>query len=481
MPARILRQIQLVTLQYRYALRGLIISSVAFAVLACDRHKGPQLQAGANEVVDRQQETKDYGQQGLSLMAQIGKKLFFEPSLSVSGKISCASCHVPENGFGPINSLPVQLGGPDLELQGIRATPNLTYLIQTPNFSVGPEDDGGTEAHVPADSPRAAQRPAFLAAAPPPNPARLARVASATAKSATDKAVSVAIVPQGGLFWDGRADTLQGQALLPLLDPNEMGNGSVDEIVSKLRRLRVIDDLKTLAGSNVATDSKLLMSEALFAIARYEAEEHSFAPYDSKYDQYLDGRVKLSNKELHGLKLFEDPKKGNCAACHPNSRSADGGPPAFTDYQYEALGVPRNADIKANMDPKFFDLGICGPKRTDAYARQSGNCGLFKTPSLRNVATRHSFFHNGIYHQLDDVIHFYVERDLYPEKYYPRSANGKVDIYNDLPVRYRNNIDNIDAPFDRKPGDQPALNDTEIQDLIAFLGTLTDGYVESTP
>jgi len=409
-------------------------------------------------------------------MALVGKKLFFEPSLSISGRISCASCHSPEAGFAPANALAVQLGGPDLQLQGIRATPSLTYLVQTPNFSVGPEDDSGTEAHVPADSPRAARQPNFLAAAPPPNPARLMRAASVGPKSSGSATSSLAIVPQGGLFWDGRADTLQGQALLPLLDPNEMGNTSVDEIVAKLQRLGAVDDLKVLAGPTVATDPKLLMSEALFAIARYETEERGFAPYDSKYDRFLEGQVKLSEAEQRGLDLFEDPKKGNCAACHPDRRTADGRPPAFTDYQFEALGVPRNPEIKANANPGFYDLGICGPRRTDVYAQQPGNCGLFKTPSLRNVATRHAFFHNGVYHRLDDVLRFYAERDVHPEKIYPRGANGQVNAFNDLPLRYRANIDRVDAPFDRTPQDAPALNDEEIRDVVAFLGTLTDGY-----
>jgi len=72
-------------------------------------------------------------------MAQLGHKLFFDPSLSVSGKMSCASCHSPDHAFGPPNDLSVQLGGANLTLQGIRAVPNLGYKGETPNFSIGPE------------------------------------------------------------------------------------------------------------------------------------------------------------------------------------------------------------------------------------------------------------------------------------------------------------------------------------------------------
>jgi cytochrome c peroxidase len=407
----------------------------------------------------------------LSQMAQIGRKLFFEPALSISGQQSCASCHDPGHAFAPANDLAVQFGGPHLDRAGLRAVPKLTYLILTPPFFIGPDDEGTLEQH-PAPLHAGAQSGALAAAPATP----LARAAPSTAKSSDPAAAATALVPRGGLFWDGRVDTLQGQALAPLLNPLEMGNTSAAQIVAKLRRLGVAETFKPLVGPNVDTDDQLLLSEALFAIGRYQAEERAFAPYDSKYDQYLEGKVRLSEDELRGLKLYEDPKKGNCAACHPDKKGASGARPLFTDFQFEALGVPRNPRIRANVDAHFYDLGLCGPERKDAYAKQPGNCGLFKTPSLRNVATRHAFFHNGVYHTLEDVMRFYAERDLHPEKFYPRGKDGKIDAYDDLPARYRGNLDTVDAPFDRKPGERPALDEAEMKDVIAFLGTLTDGY-----
>jgi len=403
-------------------------------------------------------------------MAQIGQKLFYEKSLSVSGQMSCASCHEPSHAFAPANDLAVQYGGPDLKLQGARAVPHLTYMLRTPNFSIGPDQD--------SNESQATMNGAATAAVPTAaiNPHKLARIASNVAKAASAQTSATAMVPQGGFFWDGRVDTLQGQAIGPLLNPLEMGNASAQVIIAKLKKLPYLADLKQLAGPNVLTDDRLLLSESLFAIARYESEEPAFAPYSSKYDQYLQGKVQLSDAEMRGLKLFDDPQKGNCASCHLDKKSKDGQMPLFTDYQFEALGVPRNPEIKANANPHYYDLGICGPARTDAYSKQASNCGLFKTPSLRNVATRHAFFHNGVYHNLNDVLHFYVERDIHPEKFYPKKANGEIDKFNDLPARYQQNIDVVDAPFDRKPGSNPALNDTEIQDVIAFLNTLSDGY-----
>jgi cytochrome c peroxidase len=78
-------------------------------------------------------------------------------------------------------------------------------------------------------------------------------------------------------------------------------------------------------------------------------------------------------------------------------------------------------------------------------------------------------------HSLRDAVAFYAERDLKPERWYPRGPGGQVMKYNDLPEKYWDNIDR-DAPFDRKPGDRPALTEQEIDDVTAFLQTLTDGY-----
>jgi cytochrome c peroxidase len=95
---------------------------------------------------------------------------------------------------------------------------------------------------------------------------------------------------------------------------------------------------------------------------------------------------------------------------------------------------------------------------------------------LRNVATRHVFFHNGVYHTLEQVLDFYDDRDTAPQKIYPRNAHGVLQTFNDLPARYRPNIDTIDPPFDRRAGQTPVLDTAEEHDIIAFLDTLTDGY-----
>ncbi|RDV00511.1 cytochrome-c peroxidase [Trinickia dinghuensis] len=393
----------------------------------------------------------------LSAMAELGKQIFFDQNLSASGKLSCASCHSPAHAYGPPNALPVQFGGPSMTLQGDRPPPSLMYLYRQPNFSIGP-DASDADAAV--------------------NYAQEAVAASGVARAQKTAGVAPAapaMVPQGGMFWDGRADTLQAQAFGPLMNPVEMANTSEDDVARKLSASAYRDDFLKLFGPNIFKNQHMLLSEAMFAVARYQVENPTFHPYSSKYDYWLEGRARLTHAEMHGLQLFNDPKKANCAGCHLSKPSPDGLPPMFTDYQYEALGVPRNNKLAANHNSSYYDMGICGPYRTDLSA-QTQYCGMFLTPTLRNAATRHVFFHNGVYHTLDDVMKFYNLRDIAPGKIYPHDGQGHVLQYDDLPAKYHANIDKADAPFDRNLGDPPSMTDDDIKDIIAFLNTLTDGY-----
>ncbi|MBN3787568.1 cytochrome c peroxidase [Burkholderia sp. Ac-20353] len=390
----------------------------------------------------------------LSAVAQLGRALFFDPALSASGKQSCASCHSPDHAFGPPNALEVQPGGIAMTLHGYRPPPSLMYLYRQPNFSIGPDASENDDAASVAQQASAA-----------------AGVVKAQKVAGTSAAPQ--LVPQGGMFWDGRADTLQQQAFGPLLNPVEMANPNVDDVARKLAQSPHRARFLQLFGPRVFDSAQLAVSEAMFAIARYQVEDPSFHPYNSKYDRWLEGRTRLTQAELRGLKLFNDPAKANCAGCHLSKPGADGLPPMFTDFQYEALGAPRNRLLAQNRDPAFHDLGLCGPFRTD-LKDQTQYCGMFLTPTLRNAATRHVFFHNGVFHSLDQVMAFYNERNLAPEKFYPRGPDGKIDAYDDLPAPYRANIDVTDAPFDRKPGDVPAMSAQDIKDIEAFLQTLTD-------
>lgn len=389
----------------------------------------------------------------LSAMAQLGRRVFFDPTLSSSGQLSCASCHSPQRAYGPPNDLPAMEGGPSLARQGVRAVPSLMYLERQPNFSVGPDD---------------AESEAGPATPPPGGAAVVLKSAQNPAQSAQN------LVPQGGLFWDGRVNTLQSQALGPLFNPLEMDGGSVARIAAKLRHAPYAPRFVQLFGPAVFDRASVAVFEALFAVGRYQIEDPGFHPYASKYDRWLEGSARLTPAEARGYELFNDPARANCAACHLDRPTVTGLPPLFTDHQYEAFGLPRNAMLAVNRNPEYYDLGICGPLRTD-MKQQTQYCGMFLTPTLRNVATRRAFFHNGVYHTLQQVLDFYDFRDTRPQRIYPRQPDGNIAKYDDLPARDRGNVDTADAPFDRKLGQPPPLTRQEERDIIAFLGTLTDG------
>jgi cytochrome c peroxidase len=232
--------------------------------------------------------------------------------------------------------------------------------------------------------------------------------------------------------------------------------------------------LREALGVSMPQGPQASLKAGLRAIEAFEQDYASFYPYSSKYDAYLAGKAQLTEQEARGLEVFNAESKGNCIHCHRSLPGGDGTPPQFTDYGFNAIGVPRNPQIPANRDPNFYDLGLCGPERTDLKDRPE-YCGFFKAPSLRNVALRHSFFHNGVFHDLRDAVAFYATRDTNPERWYPRNPDGSLRKYDDLPARYHENI-NIEPPFDRRLGDAPALSDSEIDDIVAFLHTLTDGY-----
>jgi cytochrome c peroxidase len=361
----------------------------------------------------------------VAALTAMGRALFFAPELSRSGTQACASCHQPGVAFGPPNDRAVQLGGADGRSSGLRAVPSLRYLQLVPPFNEHYQDSDG---------------------------------------DGTDQG------PAGGFAWDGRAPSAHDQARLPLFSPLEMANGSPAELVARLRGSPLAARLRDTFGDEVLADSERGLKALLLALEAFEQSPADFYPYDSKYDAVLRHKAQLTPTEARGLALFNDPKKGNCATCHP-SQIKEGGFPQFTDYGFIALGVPRNRAIPANADPAYFDLGLCGPLRTD-YSRRADYCGLFRTPSLRNVALRRRFFHNGAVTDLRDAVRFYAERDLHPERWYPRGRDGTLVRFDDLPPQYHGNI-NRDPPFGPRPA---ALTPVEIDAIVAFLGTLSDGY-----
>ncbi len=368
----------------------------------------------------------------VSAMTALGRVLFRDPSLSGSGRVSCASCHSPEHDFGPPNTLPVQLGGVSGHEPGVRAVPSLMYQQNVPAFTEHFFDDDGDD--------------------------------------------SVDQGPAGGRTWDGRAQSAHDQARLPLFSSFEMANTDVESVMAKIEQGSHAAQFRETFGENVFADKALAFKGVLMALETYQQSPSEFYPYSSKYDAWLRHLASLSPAEARGLAVFNDATKGNCARCHI-SGVREGAFPQFTDFGYSAIGAPRNARIPANTDRNYYDLGLCGPLRTDLKDR-SEYCGMFRAPTLRNVARRPVFLHNGVFQRLEDVVRFYAQRDTAPQNWYPRAVDGSVLKFDDLPAKYRVNVDR-EAPFDRQAGEKPTLSDADVRDIVAFLNTLTDGYLNS--
>jgi cytochrome c peroxidase len=355
--------------------------------------------------------------QPLSEAAQLGELAFHDRVLSSSGRMSCATCHDPAFFHGPPNARPVQVGGPLMTEFGVRAAPSLRYLERQPAFD-------------------------------------LAKV-------------------HGGMMADGRATDFETQARLPWFSVLEFDLGDSAELVRRLRL--TVWGARFFAHYGESTDNDAIATQLAGALAAFMREDARMHPYDSKFDQVAAGRERFTAAERRGREVFRDAARGNCASCHPDT-STDG-PPLFTDFRYAAQGLPRNAEIPANEDPAYFDLGLCGPQRDDMQQRPE-TCGMFRTPGLRNTAVRPSYFHNGVFHSLGEVVDFYNTRDTDPARWYP-TVDGQVQVFNDLPPALRVNVTRL-PPFGATRGGKPPMNKREVADLLCFLETLTDGHVTGT-
>ena len=285
------------------------------------------------------------------------------------------------------------------------------------------------------------------------------------------------LVPQGGLFWDGRADTLQDQALSPLLDPLEMDGGSVDTVAAKLRRALT---RRGLCNCSAVRSVRSRASRSRGAVRRRALPDRGpELPLPIQQVRLLAGRqgAPSARPSCAAMRCSTIRPRPIAPAATSTSQAATACRRCSPITSSRRLGAPRNAALAVNGDPGFFDLGICGPYRQD-MSGETQYCGLFMTPTLRNVATRHVFFHNGVYSSLKQVLDFYDFRDTQAQKIYPRGADGAVQKFNDVPPLYQANVDVTDPPFNRKSGDTPAMTEADENDIIAFLSTLVDGYRE---
>jgi cytochrome c peroxidase len=359
-------------------------------------------------------------------LVALGRQLFFDTRLSEPRGTSCASCHAPAQAFSGNHGsrIGVALGSRPASF-GTRNTPSVLYLRYTPPRFFYQDDD------------------------------------------------ALAPIPFGGFFWDGRANTLAEQAQGPLFNRLEMNNRNPGQLARKLQQAYGLE-MRSQFGAAIFQQPAQAAQAAGRALEAFLRSDE-MTPFSSRYDDYIRGKIKLDAAEMRGLRLFKDPDKGNCASCHKfNDSSSNPARSMFTDFGYDAAAMPRNRRIAENRNPKYYDLGLCKTADRLQWPDSSQWCGYFKTPSLRNVAVRESYMHNGVFSALRDAVAFYATRATKPGDWYKSGIK-----FDDLPPAYRENVNVNSVPYNRREGSTPALSDSDVDDLVAFLQTLTDAaYVK---
>jgi cytochrome c peroxidase len=358
----------------------------------------------------------------LSSREKVGQSIFLDTSLSDPPGTSCASCHDPGHAFSGSNGSVIGVAqGSRPGHFARRNAPSVLYIRYVPSFHFALEDDDDLEP-----------------------------------------------TPFGGLTWSGRADTVAEFVRLPLFDADEMHNKSEAEIAGKLRAAPYALDLaREYPGAlESPTSAMKALGEALQAFLTSE----TMSPFTSKFDEYLRGKAQLTPLEMKGLDVFRNREKGACNHCHLMYEGSNRPESSlFTSYAFDSVGVPRNRAIPANADAKRYDLGLCERTQKAVPSSDAKWCGAFRIPSLRNVAVRQRFMHNGAFSKLRDVVAFYATRSTNPARWY---AHGKK--FDDLPESYRHNVNTLALPYNRHESDPPAMDDADIDAIVAFLETLTD-------
>ena len=359
------------------------------------------------------------GEADLTPKEQLGKMLYFDENLSANGNQSCASCHDPAWGYaGPdsvVNEHGAVYAGSFPDRFGNRRPPTAAYAFASPILHYNEDEE----------------------------------------------------VWIGGMFWDGRATgeylglPLAEQAKGPFLNPVEQALPDATALCLKVAASTYVPLFVEVWGSLSCATTRavdLVYDQIGLSIAAYEASAE-VNPFTSKYDYFLRGEAKLNQREAEGLVLFEG--KAMCSACHPA--------PYFTDFTYDNLGVPRNPEnpwyeMPTAYNPDgydWIDYGLGGFLQSAGYTEEvyEAEMGKHKVPTLRNADMRpredavKAYMHNGAFHTLYDVVHFYNTRDVeaWPEPEVAQNVNE--DELGDLGLSFR-----------------------EEKALVAFLRTLTDGY-----
>ncbi|WP_417278063.1 cytochrome-c peroxidase [Celeribacter sp.] len=274
-------------------------------------------------------------------------------------------------------------------------------------------------------------------------------------------------VYRGGQFHDGRAATLADQAGGPPLNPIEMGMPDAASVVARLEENPAyVVAFKDLFGDEIFVGQDEAYAAMTKAIAAFEGTD-LFSPFDSKYDRYLRGEAELTREEMLGETLFFSQQFTNCNLCHELKPRAGMEGETFTNYEYHNIGVPENGALRDmnGVGRGHPDLGLA---QNALVENTAGLEGKIKVPTLRNVAVTGPYMHNGVFQDLRTVVLFY---NTYNTKSEARMINPETGERFGAPEVAENlSMEELTTG--------PALEDREIDALVAFMKTLTDARYE---
>lgn len=347
--------------------------------------------------------------------ADLGKDLYFDVNLSKNRTQSCATCHNPEHGF-------------------------IDNRMTVVGKAVSLGDDGKSLGD--RNTPTASY-----------------------AKFSPDFHQNKKQEYIGGQFLDGREADLKGQAGGPPTNPIEMGMTDKSAVVERLQEnAAYVTTFQQLFGEDIFKDTDKAYAAMAESIGEFEKTD-LFAPFDSKYDRYLKGEVELSEQESLGESLFFSQQFTNCNRCH-QIKAFPGSPnETFSNYEYHNLGVPVNQAVRKvnGKAADFIDHGLLDNPQVDDEQHD----GKYKTSTLRNIAVTGPYMHNGVFTDLRTVILFYDKFNNDNRKLNPETGKpwAEAEVAKNLAL-------------ETEEFDAPALKDSEVDALVAFLKTLTDQRFE---
>lgn len=361
-------------------------------------------------------------------LEDLGRALFFDVNLSQHRTQSCATCHDPALAFVDWRAF---VGIADSDLSSARHLPGAASM--------------GADQHSLGD--RNAPTASYAAFIPP---------LSLDAKNDY----------VGGLFWDGRANTLEDQAGGPPLNSIEMAMLDKEAV-----RQRLLENanygyaFKGLFGGDVLEDPDMAYHALTQAIAAFERTKF-FSPFDSKYDRYLRGEYTPNEAETIGMTTFFSNQFANCNQCHQLQPRPEMQLETFTSYKYRNIGVPVNSALRAanGLGAEHVDRGL----RDNGKVTDDTQSGRFRVPTLRNVALTGPYMHNGVFQDLRTVVLFY-------NKYLARRGKSQINPETGEAWAAPEVPENL-ALEELESG--RLLSDKEIDGLVAFMRMLTDKRYE---